>query len=251
MWVNLCLLLVSCLAGISLCEVSLRFFSPKYRHLAEAKLRQDAGRIWARQANSRDSHGHPDTLVPHAFHHNNLALRQHRDFSEADLAAATNIGVFGDSFVENTRMDAPYSFTESLDYLLNQNGQRFNVLNFGVNGYETSQSLLHYKNFRFVNEMNYVFYVYCFNDIDGIYDKGLYHLDEAGHLERNERTRPWWVPLMNGLHLPYLILDARGHLSSYLEAMSIEEYWYVSYMKKRERMRARDGRVGHFLFRMQ
>ncbi len=224
MWVNLCLLLVSCLAGISLCEVSLRFFSPKYRHLAEAKLRQDAGRIWARQANSRDSIGNKDTLTSHALHHNNLALRQHRDFSEADLAATTNIGVFGDSWTENIRMDAPYSFTEPLDYLLNQGRTRFNVLNFGVEGYGPDQSFLHYETFRYVHELDYVLYVYCDNDIGNISQTRLFHLDETGTLARNEMilSRWFWVPLTSRLHLSYLILDATGSLSSYFEIVPIQ-----------------------------
>ena len=217
MWANLCLLLVSCLAGISLCEVSVRFFYPQYRHLAEAPFSPDARRIWARSANSRRWSGNPDTLTSHAWHHNNLALRQHRNFSEADLTAATNIGVFGDSSVENVRTDAPYSFTEPLDYLLNQGRTRFNVLNFGVQGYGTGQSFLHYENFRYVDEMDYVLYVYCGNDIDDVSETRLFRLDETGQLARNEIMRPWWVPLISRLSLSYLILDATGSLSSRFE----------------------------------
>ena len=35
---NLFLLLVSCLAGLSLCELSLRIFYPKYQNVAEAQF---------------------------------------------------------------------------------------------------------------------------------------------------------------------------------------------------------------------
>ena len=42
---NLCLLLVSCAVGLALCEVSLRLFYPKYRHLADPQFRRDAERI--------------------------------------------------------------------------------------------------------------------------------------------------------------------------------------------------------------
>ena len=145
---NLCLLLVSYLVGIFLCEGSSRLFYLKYAPLAEARARFDTLRIWARTANERGKYSHPDTGSIHALHHNNLALRQHRNFSAADLATAINVGVFGDSFVENIRMDAPYSLTEPLDYLLNQSGRRFNVLNFGVDGCGPGQSLLHYEHFR-------------------------------------------------------------------------------------------------------
>ena len=132
LFANVCLVLVSCVVGLALCEVSLRLFYPKYRHLADAQFRRDAERIYSRPPHQRSYVAHPDTGSSHPFYHNNPALRQHRNFSEADLASSINIGIFGDSYVENIRMAAQYSFTEPLDYLLNQHGEPFNVLNFGV-----------------------------------------------------------------------------------------------------------------------
>ena len=213
---NLCVLLVACLVGLFLCEGSLRLFYPKYAPLAEARTRFDTLRIWARIPNDRAEHPHPDTGSVHALHHNNLGLRQHRNFTAADLATAINVGVFGDSFVENVGMDAPYSLTEPLDYLLNQSGGRFNVLNFGVDGYGPGQSLLHYEHFRYADALAHVFYVYCKNDLENIAETGLFHLDEAGRLVQHEAIRTsWWATRMSRLHLPYLILDATGHISSY------------------------------------
>ena len=208
---NLSLLLVACLMGLVLCEGSLRLFYPRYAPLAEAQARFDTMRIWARTANNRDYSGaRPDTGSVHAVHHNNLALRQHRNFSSADLATAINVGVFGDSFVENRRIDAPYSLTEPLDYLLNQRGRRFNVLNFGVDGYGPGQSLLHYEHFRYADALAHVFYVYCDNDLDNLGETALFHLDEAGRLVQHEAIRSsWWATRMNRLHLPYLILDVK------------------------------------------
>lgn len=222
--VNLCLLLVSGAAGLSLCEGSLRLFYPKYRDLAETQFARNAMRIWAYTPNSRYRRYHPDLRLPHAVHHNNLALRQHRNFSERDLNSAVNIGFFGDSFVENVFMEAPYSFTEPLDYLLNQSGKRFNVLNFGIDSYGPGQSLLHYESFRHAQKLDYVFFVYCDNDLADLYGNQLFHLDDAGRLVRNEaRPSPWWVPLMSQLHLPYLLLDARGRLSSSIKEMSLKK----------------------------
>ena len=211
--VNLCLLLASCAAGLFLCELSLRLFHPKYRDLAEAPSHRDASRIWARMPNARNwrSHSHPDTGLPHALHHNNFGLRQHRNFSAADLASAVNVGFFGDSFVENIRMDAPYSFTEPLDWLLNQGPRRFNVLNFGVEGYGPGQSFLHHEHFRYADDLDYVFFVYFRNDLNNILQTGLFDLDDAGRLARNEAMRPsWWIRFVSGLHLPYLMLDVSG-----------------------------------------
>ena len=214
---NLCLLLGSCAVGLLLCEGSLRLFYPKYEPLAKARYRFDMMRLWARNPNDRAKHSHPDTGSWHVLHHNNLALRQHRNFGAADLAFATNVGVFGDSFIENRGMDAPYSLTEPLDYLLNQRGQPFNVLNFGVAGYGPGQSLLHYKHFRYAEALAYVFYVYFENDLIDLVNRNLFHLDETGRLVQHEAIRSSLeVTWMSRWHLPYLILDARGHLSSYM-----------------------------------
>ena len=212
--VNLCLLLASCAAGLALCELSLRLFHPKYRDLAEAPFHRDASRIWARIPNARNWWSHPDTRLPHALHHNNFGLRQHRNFSAADLASAVNVGFFGDSFVENIRMDAPYSFTEPLDWLLNQSPRRFNVLNFGVEGYGPGQSFLHHEHFRYADDLDYVFFVYYGgNDLRNILETELFHLDGEGRLVRNEAKSPWWVRFVSGLHLSYLTLDVIGRLS--------------------------------------
>ena len=224
---NLCLLLVSCVVGISLCEVSLRLFYPRYRDLAEAPFENDALRIWARTPNSRDSFVHPDTRSPHTLFHNNFSLRQHRNFREADLAGAVNIGVFGDSFTENVYVAAPYSFTEPLDYLLNLQQDRFNVLNFGVQGYGPGQSFLHYQDFIRAGDLDHVLYVYYHhNDLADIYVRGLFHLDEAGRLVRAEEIREaWWAPLVRNLHVTYLILDAIGRVSFVAEqAVSKNEH---------------------------
>ena len=175
--VNLCLLLASCAVGLFLCELTLRLFYPTYHGLVEARLRPHDLRIWAREPNARNWGLHPDTGLPHAVHHNNLALRQDRNFSAADLASATNVGFFGDSFVENVGMAAPYSFTEPLDWLLNQGEKRFNVLNFGVEGYGPGQSFLHYEHFRRAEELDYVFFVYCkYDDLVNVHQTGSFHL---------------------------------------------------------------------------
>ena len=217
MVVNLCLLLMSCAAGVALCEISLRLFYPKYRHLTDAQFQRDARRFYARKPNARSWASHPDTGSLHLFHHNNLALRQHRNFTEADLASATNIGVFGDSFVENIGMAAMYSFTEPLDYLLNQSGKPFNVLNFGVIRYGLGQSFLTYEDFRHAADLDHVLYVYCKNDLGELYGHGLFDLDDAGRLVEN-RAIPvsGWVRLISQLHLSYLLLDGSGRFSSFI-----------------------------------
>ena len=198
--------------------------------MAEAQFLDDTLRIYARTPNARDWITHPDTLVPHSFYHNNLALRQHRNFSAADLAAATNVGIFGDSYTENVGMPVQYSFTEPLDYLLNQSGQRFNVLNFGVQGYDPLQSYLHSADFGHAADLDHVFYVFCPNDLTDLYERKQAYADGIRRWVRNEAIRKrWWSPLIRRLHASYLILDVTGLWASVLAntaetTVNINEY---------------------------
>ena len=215
-----------------MCELSLRIFYPMYRNVADAQIDFDAMRLWARKPNSRSWGIHPDTERPHFIHHNNLALRQHRNFSAADLASATNIGFFGDSFTENYYLPVQYSFTEPLFYLLNQGQKRFHVLNFGVSAYGTGQSFLHYENFRHAEDLDHVVYMYCENDLTEIFLTKLFHLDDAERLVLNEAIRPsWYAPLISWAHLSYLFLHVSGLF------FSMEDYDIVSASRKLDKER--------------
>ena len=217
---NMALLLASCLAGLLLCEAGLRLFHPKYAHLAEAPFIRHPNLLRTPTPNNRWFMVHPDTGSPHPYFHNNLGLRQHRDFNAAALQSSVNIGFFGDSFTENIRMKAQHSFTEPLDYLLNIDrgeGGGVNVLNFSVSGYGASQSLLRYEMLDFPEALDHVFYVFCQNDLSEDLDAGLLRLDYAGQLVRREAALSGLFTLLSKLHLSYLVLDAGGQLSAHLK----------------------------------
>ena len=99
---NTALLLASCLAGLLLCEAGLRALHPRYGHLAEAPFVRDLNLSFAREPNRCNFHRHPDTRALLPLCHNSLGLRQHREFSAADLESSVNIGFFGDSWVEKS-----------------------------------------------------------------------------------------------------------------------------------------------------
>jgi hypothetical protein len=117
-------------------ELGLRLAYPKYASAAAGEYDRDMLRIWSPRPNRRVTLSHPDTGVEHPVVYNDRALRQSRRFP--NLEGAINVGVFGDSYTENVGLPAMHIFTELLDYLLNETGRRFNVLNFGVNGYGTT-----------------------------------------------------------------------------------------------------------------
>ena len=218
---NVALALVSCLAALLLCELGLRLFVPKYAHLADAAFLLDADLLFVRIPNHRHFRWHPDTGAQIPVFHNNLGLRQHRDFTTADLESSLNLGFFGDSFTENVGMPVHFSFTEPLDYLLNvENRRGINVLNFGVEGYGTAQSLLRYEMWAGREALDHVFYVYWTNDPVDNFANRLFRLDESGQLARGEAAPGPFAPLA-GLHVTYLGLDVAGRLTTHLSGITV------------------------------
>jgi hypothetical protein len=219
--INITLLSVSVVIGLVLCELFLRYFYPKYEYAAEAVYDRNNVRIWARKANSRHYKKHPDSGEVHPIYHNNLSLRQHRNFKEANLKSGINLAFFGDSSTENLRIRSQYSFTEPLDYLLNLSGQKINVLNFGVDGYGTDQSYIFYQNTKIANYLRHVFYVFDSNDLRNIYENNLFTFDETGGLVKNPHLdTPWWLKLASKLHITYLALDTRQRLLGKTRSMN-------------------------------
>ncbi len=226
--VNTGLILASALGGVVVCELILRFAFPKYEHLAASVLRMDQERIWANTPRSQITLRHPDTGKHHLVRHNDWALRQHRNIrpsswrrqvegqneGQGKRQGEVHVGFFGDSMTENTLLPVQYSFTEPLDYLLNAAGRdRYNVLNFGVDGYGTEQSYLHYLNFK-ETDLDYVFYVFCFNDIEDISNTGLFRLDTQGELTHVAASQTHWLlRILSKLHITYLISDFHESLS--------------------------------------
>lgn len=214
--VNVALLLASCVAMLLMFEIALRLLYPKYDHLANQAIVY--GQWRRRPPNHRGTSRDPDTHVPHAFYHNNWGLRQNRNFSAKDLETSVNVGFFGDSFTENTRVPAPFSFTEPLDYLLNVNAgpREVNVLNFGMNEYGLSQSLHRYETWKFRQILDHVFYVHYENDVRDDADRGMFRLDDAGQLARMDRPRSVVRAFLSKMHLSYLALDATGRVTALL-----------------------------------
>ena len=249
---RLCLVVASVLLVALLCEAALRLFLPKYRDVAEGRLQADDLRIFAPVPNSRGWRVHPDTRQPHPVHFNNLGLRQHREFSDADLVSATTVGVFGDSFVQMSYLEAPHVFTEPLDYLLNLDAD-FTVLNFGVHAYGPAQSYFTYRSFRARDDLDYVLFVYFGgNDLSDLVQNRLFDLDDDGLLRQREvRGSAWWVPFASRLHLTYLALDATGRLAPYIDAAIAELRgdWYAVKTLGVERLRTSAALFGQLIAR--
>ena len=209
---NTLLALASITVVLALSELAARTFLPRYDQLVDPPQRH--------YSEVPISWPHPDTGVLHRVAYSNLGGRQHRNFDAAELRAGLNIAFFGDSFTENRRMAAPYSFTEPLDHLLNtfHAGEReglaggeetsINVLNFGVANTGPGAQFLLYR--RSAPEpLAHVVYVHCKNDFQDLINSGQWALDAAGGLVARPRGETAaWVRFSSGLHLTYLGLDA-------------------------------------------
>ena len=230
---------LSVLGAFVACEVALRLFHPKYEDVAQSQRYQaDESRVWAPMPNTSRYNAHPDTGARHPVIYNNFGSRQHRHFDVDALKQAENVAFFGDSYVENSGIEAQYSFTEVLDFLLNLGGERashddraFNVLNFGVDGYGPGQEFVWYQQFPHREDLDDVFYVFCNNDIENFHHHGLFSLDDSGDLVPNVAVvRGFLTTALSRLHSTYLVLDfgQRLNLREKRDIWTPPPRWYAA-----------------------
>ncbi len=242
---SLVLLIASLIVSLFVIETSLRLFYPKYEYAAESDFDRNTTRLVSRRPYSHQIFKHPDTGNSHSVYYNSLALRQHREFDRQAIKSSINVAFFGDSFTENLRLPSQYSFTEPLDYLLNVSGASFNVFNLGVDSYGTDQAYLYYRDFEYSQEAEYVFYIFCVNDIRNIFENNLFSMSEFGELIQNEAyISPWWIRFLSKLHSTYLMIDIRQVLlskSRNVNKRAIEDFFAKKNRKKHFHSKRADG----------
>ena len=223
---NAALLLASCLAGLLLCEAGLRLFHPKYAYLAEAPFLRDPNLLRVRIPDNRSFSSHRDTDARHPFFHNNLGLRQHRDFSAEDLENSVNIGFFRRLLHREQRNEGAVLVHRAAGLSAEhreRGGRGSTCLIFGVAGYATAQSLLRYELLDFREGLDHLFYVYYKNDLVENLANGLFRLDDAGRAagERGRRLPPV-SPCCPSCTSPIWCWNAGGRLSAHLEEIEVK-----------------------------
>lgn len=212
------LLLASIIFALFIIEVFLRFTRPQYEYAAKSMSIENQSRIFVNPKMFKSFFYHPDTKKEHFVILNSLGFRQHREFSKNKKEGTIRIGVFGDSYTANGRMPAQYSFTEPLDYLLNKTGQKFEVLNFGVDAYGTDQIYLQYLQDGAKLDLDLVFYIYCNNDLRNIRENNLFYLDNNGELKSKEYKKTSMLTmLLRKLYITYLFMDFSNRYGVSLE----------------------------------
>ena len=177
--------------------------------------------IYDRPANARQYRKHPDLGYQVEIVFNDFGIRNHRGVSKQSVAEFDGqlIGVFGDSMVENRRIDDRFTFTSILDEYLPSDYQ---VLNFGVDGYGPDQSYLKYLDFEAKTKLDYVLYVFVQNDLRNLYENQLFEFsnDEVG-----EPVAPQVDPLLEyarQFHVVYMVIDAYARLKARVNNRSYE-----------------------------
>ena len=202
-------IVVSTVVGLALCELTVRIVRSDLGDLVHDVFEKDVYRIFANPRNKSNWKHNPDTGEKELVLYNSLGLRQHREFDHTKSEGTVRVGVFGDSFTANLSIGSAYSFTEPLDYLLNQAGTGAEVLNFGTSGYGTDQSYLQYQSQAPDLDLDIVVYVFCQNDLPNNLANQLFTLDEEGELRYlPERKRSLFVAIARNFYLTYLLMQA-------------------------------------------
>ena len=201
---------LSGLLSLGALEIGLRLTQPKIGELVNNPQITNTYKIFENPTNHTREIIHPDTGEPHRVTHNSLGNRQHREFETPKPKEVTRIGFFGDSFTENLGMEVQYSYTEALDFLLNQTGHPYEVLNFGVEGYGTDQSFLRYKGDAKDLVLDAVSYMYCINDISDIARNNLFQISNGEISYTPVHKISPLVELARRLYLTYFVLSFGG-----------------------------------------
>ena len=224
------LLLITLSIGVSFVigEFVLRtFFPTKYYDAFTATNVVDSTKIWAPPTNTTNMYRHPDTGRPIPLVRNNLGIRAQRDISAVDLENSVNLAFFGDSATANIRLIAPHTFSEVLGYLLNAGSEKFEVLNFGVDGYGPAQSYVRYRELDgdIRKQLKSVVYLLYENDLKDLLAHKLASLDSSGKVVIVPKFPriPEFLRGATRLHMTYLIVDAANRISGIRAAFENEK----------------------------
>ena len=213
-------------------EIALRV-DGRYQDLA-SQLLVPSPAYWERPVNEIDFGKHPDLNVPIEIRFDRDGVRNHSEVSTRE--ERNIIGFFGDSYVENRRIEDRFSFTSILD-LAARPGAR--VVNYGVDGYGLDQEYLRYKKYE-NHDIHDVVYVFCENDLSNLYETGLTEMTKNGDITfRFPSINPFYR-LMGRFHVTYLVITAYYKVRMLVDFLSTGNWtWksvsFIDWLNYRER----------------
>jgi len=207
-----CLVFLLCLICVAIgAEIFLRV-NGRYADLVSENLVRSRA-IWDRPANKTQKFKHPDLGYNVKIVFNDFQSRNHKGINLKDVEKFKGniIGVFGDSFAENRRMNDEFTFTSLLNEGLNPD---YMVLNFGVSGYGLDQSYIKYLDFKMRHKLDHVIYLFYKNDLRNIYETQLFEFSGNQISAPSAQRVSLWVDVVRKFHVTYLLLDSYAHLKA-------------------------------------
>ncbi|MCH7548355.1 MAG: SGNH/GDSL hydrolase family protein [Candidatus Krumholzibacteriota bacterium] len=154
------LVIFGCVIGLVVCEIIVRVagIEPRINILFRENFRLSENPVlkYELQPGSRDG----DLRISSA------GLRD-REFDRPKPVGTYRIGIIGDSIAYGLRCTQPEAFARQLDELLAAAGAdatRFEVLNFGVSGYDITQVVERLRTLGMSFDLDLVIYAYSLND---------------------------------------------------------------------------------------
>jgi len=228
---NTIVMTLSIALGLFLIEVILRI-DGRYHDLASHKLVYSRA-IWERPVDTVQFSKHLDLNVLIEIRTDADGVRNH---SEIPTDRKRNIiGFFGDSFVENRRIEDRFSLTSILDTAA---GPEARVVNYGVDGYGLDQSYLRYQKYQ-KHDIKHVVYVFCENDLRNLYETGLTEVDQDGDIIIRAAKRNLFYQAIGRMHLTYLTLTAYYKMMAFLNLVRSSEVSPIDWFGDAKSHRAR------------
>ncbi len=192
--------LITILIILFIFEIFLRI-NGRYNHAAEHKYVISES-IFEPQPKTHLVWDHPDLRNGVVNNYDQSGVNNF--FFEIDTSKKNNIiGIFGDSFAENIFVFNEYRIDKILQKLFNN---KFEIVNYGVNGYGLDQIFLRYKKYK-NHDLKKIVYVFIENDFRNLYENQLVEYDVDGALKFREIKINKFYFILNKIHLSYFFLE--------------------------------------------
>lgn len=168
---NSLLFVISLIIGLLIAE---GFFAVagRYNDLVSGGLQASNSTIWTRPLSIQQQHTHPDLNYTVDISFDAFGVRNHSGVRITEFKRP--VGLFGDSFTENRRIEDAYAISSQLNKIWNGNY----VINFGVDGFGLDQSLQRYLDYRPIIRFSDVVYIFCSNDLRNLYEVDLFEVEK-------------------------------------------------------------------------
>ena len=192
---NILLIVIFSFIGLVLVEASLYLFGP-YKTLTTKKL-QPSEAIYERPTNFIQKQPHPDLdlVVENYFDIDGV-----KNYSNISTSKKKNIiGFFGDSMTENINIDQKFEFTN----VLNNVSKDFNLVNYGIGGYNLEQSFIRYQKYQ-NHDLKYVIFFMMPGDH---FERNLIRFEDDNLPLITKPDINIFFHLLGKLNITYLLID--------------------------------------------